>query len=574
MTAESQLIAAARSWIAGDPDPSTRAELEQLIAAEDLGELAERMNGTLAFGTAGLRGRVEAGSNRMNRAVVIRATRGLTDHLLAEGAAGPVVVGRDARLSSGVFMEDTVAVLTAAGLHVEFFPEPVPTPLVAYAALRGGASAAVVVTASHNPPYDNGYKVYADNAAQIIPPTDRAIADAIAAVGPAAAVERTPHALAPSNELASKVTDDLFDDYVEDLRRAIGDRGGDDELSIVYTPLHGVGGRYVLEALRRFGFSRLSPVLEQMQPDGHFPTVAFPNPEEPGALDLAVGHAVATDADLIVANDPDTDRLAAAAPRADGEWRLFTGNQIGMLLADHLLQSTSVEAPIVLSSIVSSPMLASVAQHAGARWARTLTGFKWIWNAALDLEAETGGRFVFGYEEALGYSVAPMVRDKDGISAAVAFVQLAAECRAEGITLWDRLDDLYQRHGLWVSLQESVVRPGSDGAREIADAMSRLGGAAPDWLGKFQVSAATDYRKGADTRPRYLAATALLEYELGDHGRALIRPSGTEPKIKVYVDLKAPPGSFTDTAETEAQLLRDAAAVARDVVAFAGLANR
>lgn len=561
------LYAAAAEWIAGDPDPITRAELQGIIESRDLDELTERMGATLQFGTAGLRGRVEAGSNRMNRATVIRATRGLADYLLATTGIdqGPVVVGRDARLSSAMFMEDTIAVLVAAGFHVRYFEDPVPTPLVAYASLSLGGVAAIVVTASHNPPADNGYKVYASNGAQIIPPTDTQIASAIAAVRRASEVPRAEIVGAA----ASPIGPEMFDEYLHDVAQSLPNTTGDRTISSVYTAMHGVGGKYVVAALDRFGFPHVHPVAAQFEPDGHFPTVAFPNPEEPGAMDLSHELASAIDADLVIANDPDTDRLAVSIPEPGSGYRQLSGNQIGVLLADYMLGGDVVDRPIVMNSIVSSPMLQAIAEHYGAVYDRTLTGFKWIWNAALDLEAEDRGEFVFGYEEALGYSVGQTVRDKDGISAAVAFAALVAESQGDGQTVWDRLSRLYETHGLWVSTQKSIVRPGAEGADEIASAMALLGERTPDTLGGLPVVGVVDYRLGAEDRPRYLAATPLVELSLGDAGRALIRPSGTEPKLKIYVDLRGETGD--DWLRAEEALLEKAQEVAEDAAAFLGI---
>ncbi len=561
------LYAAAAEWIAGDPDPITRAQLQGIVESRDLDELAERMGATLQFGTAGLRGRVEAGSNRMNRATVIRATRGLADYLLATTGTdkGPVVVGRDARLSSATFMEDTIAVLVAAGFRVRYFEDPVPTPLVAYASLSLGGVAAIVVTASHNPPADNGYKVYAANGAQIIPPTDAQIASAIAAVRRASEVPRAEIVGAA----ARSIGEEMFEEYLHDVAQSLPATTGDRTISTVYTAMHGVGGKYVVAALDRFGFSRVHPVAAQFEPDGHFPTVAFPNPEEPGAMDLAHELASSIDADLVIANDPDTDRLAVSIPEPGSGYRQLSGNQIGVLLADYMLSGSAVEQPIVMNSIVSSPMLRLIAEHYAAVYDRTLTGFKWIWNASLDLEAEGRGEFVFGYEEALGYSVGQTVRDKDGISAAVAFAALVAESKGDGETVWDRLERLYEAHGLWVSTQKSIVRPGAEGADEIAAAMALLAGRTPEMLGGLPVVEVTDYRLGAEDRPRYLAATPLVELSLGDAGRALIRPSGTEPKLKIYVDLRGETGD--DWLRAEEALLEKAREVAEDAAIFLGI---
>ena len=560
-------VVAAEEWIAGDPDPVTRAELAALIESANAAELAERMAGTLEFGTAGIRGKVEAGSNRMNRAVVIRTTAGLADHLNGRGS-GLVVIGRDARLSSEAFMTDTIAVLAAAGIPVRYAPDPTPTPVIAYAALHLEATAAVVITASHNPPQDNGYKVYDANGAQIIAPVDAAIASAIAAVGPASGVPRLDDPY--HHHLVAPVAPDIFSSYLSDLgaARTVAPEPGD--LGITYTPMHGVGGRFVVEALAHFGYRNVAPVPEQYDPDGRFPTVAFPNPEEQGALDLATAQAERDGSDLIIANDPDTDRLAVSVPRPGEGWRPLTGNQVGVLLADFILTHGTVPDPIVINSIVSSPMLAAVAEHHGAGFAQTLTGFKWIWNAALELEAAGEGHFVFGYEEALGYSVSRQVRDKDGISAAVVFADLAADARAAGSTVLGRLEDLYRRHGVWVSTQENVVRPGTEGATEIAHAMLQLAEYPPTEVGGYRVVAATDYMVGAGLRPSYLGATPLLALDLGDAGRVLIRPSGTEPKLKVYVDLVAPAGDDQPSV-VERSLLDRAGTLGRAVVDLLGL---
>ncbi len=461
-------------------------------------------------------------------------------------------------------MDDAIAVLVAAGLDVKSFADAIPTPLVAYAARHLGAIAAVVVTASHNPPEDNGYKVYAENGAQIVPPADRGISQAIERVGPAVDVPRSQIV----GDHVVQVPETLFEDYLMDMAEALPTVGGDRSLRIVYTAMHGVGGRYVLAALERFGFKGVHPVAAQLEPDGRFPTVAFPNPEEPGAMDRAHELAAAIDADLVLANDPDTDRLAVSLPEPDGRYRQLTGNQIGALLAEFILSHGEQEAPIVINSIVSSPMLRSIADDHGAVFDRTLTGFKWIWNAALDLEAEGRGHFVFGYEEALGYSVGPAVRDKDGISAAVAFAMLAAEARANGATVWDRLGDLFNRHGVWVSVQQAIVCPGARGADEIAAAMDGLATATPDLLAELPVVAVTDYRQGKDQRPRYLGGTPLVAFDLGEAGRALVRPSGTEPKLKIYVDLRADAGD--DWRATEERIVETAAAVATDLAAFMG----
>jgi phosphomannomutase len=532
----------ARSWIDADPDPSTRAELQQIVDEGDRDELTARMGASLEFGTAGIRGAVGAGPARMNRAVVIRTTFGLARYLESIGAGdGPVVVGFDARPSSRDFAEDTVGVLAAAGSGVVFFPEPAPTPWVAFAAKRLHAVAAVVVTASHNPPADNGYKVYGSDAAQIVPPVDTAIQSAIESAPGAIDIPRLEHAFSSGSALVREVDTDISEWYWEEVS-SLRVRSGGSDLKVVYTPLHGVGGQAVFDVMERAGHTGFMAVPEQAEPDGSFPTVAFPNPEEPGALDLAIYMAQAESADLVIANDPDADRLAVVVPHA-GEWRPMSGNEIGVLLADYVLANDyEPSSAIVASSIVSSPMLGDVAAAYGAHHESTLTGFKWIVRAGRAVEQATGDRFVFGYEEALGYTIGPTVRDKDGIAAALFFTDLVADLAEGGQAPLDRLVELWRRHGIWVSAQASITRRGPEGLEEIRQAIERLGDDPPREVEGLPVTAVTDYRSGGDSRPEWLGEQALIELSLGDRGRVLARPSGTEPKLKVYVDLREDPG--------------------------------
>ena len=538
------LLTRAHEWIAGDPDPATRSELEQLVASSDTETLESRFEGTLTFGTAGIRGEVGAGPNRMNRAVVIRTTAGLATHLGRVGPVGdrPIVVGYDARPTSRGFAEDTAGVLAAAGFPVTFFPDFAPTPLVAFAAKHLDAAAAVVVTASHNPPADNGYKVYDSNAAQIIPPTDVSIARAVDEIGFANDVPRISGVFDGTSELVTVLGDDIVDRYWEEVNRA-RPQPVTSSLRIVYTPMHGVGGVVLSEVFMRAGHSGLIPVPDQAIPDGTFPTVAFPNPEEPGALDLAIDLARSSQADLIVANDPDADRLAVVTPHA-GEWRALSGNEIGVLLGDFVLSHhPNDKTPIVINSIVSSPMLGRIADLRGARHEVTLTGFKWIVNAGLALEDAGEGRFVFGYEEALGYTIGSTVRDKDGISAALVFADLVAVLRAEDQSVIDRLEELWQEAGVWASAQHAVVLPGAEGAHVIQNAVARLASDPPSSIGAFEIESVTDYRIDGEERPFWLGEQALVELSLGSRGRVLVRPSGTEPKLKIYIDLTEAAGN-------------------------------
>jgi phosphomannomutase len=562
------LLERAAAWISGDPDPEAAAFLQALIDRGELEELEARFAGPLVFGTAGLRGLVGPGLSRMNRAVVIRATRGLGDYLVARGSrALPIVVGYDARPDSLRFAADAVGVLLAQGFSVRVFSTEVPTPLVAYAARVLGAGAGIVITASHNPPDYNGYKVYLDHGAQLVPPTDQAIARAIELVGPAKSVRRVEIATSADalTSAAEPVTAELFERYLDEIAATLPSFAPSKGLRIAYTPLHGVGGRFAVRAFDRFGFADFRVVPEQAAPDGRFPTTPFPNPEEKGSLDLGLAFAASEGAELLIANDPDADRLSAAVATPSGRFVQLSGNQIGVLLADELLRHTTATEgtpALVLASVVSSPMLGKLARAYGARFESTLTGFKWLWSAALELERERKGRFVFACEEALGYSVSPAVRDKDGISSAVLLAGIAARLRREQKTLLDRLAELYREHGLWVSVQHSVVRPGVRGNAEIEDAMQRLAASPPSALADRRVSRVRNFREPGD-RPRWLGVSDLIELELEGGGRVLARPSGTEPKLKIYVDLEAPLGANDSVTHVEEEWRERALELAR-----------
>lgn len=561
------LIGVAREWIANDPDPETRAEIQQLIEEQAHGALADRFAGALTFGTAGIRGEVGGGSARMNLAVVIRTTAGLAEYLSSSSGSGPIIVGFDARPDSRRFAEAAGGVLAAADLPVLYFADYVPTPLVAFAAKHLRARAAIVITASHNPPKDNGYKVYGPNAAQIVPPVDEHIQAAIERAPGASAVPRVERAFTESSSLVRPIDLAIVDDYwteVSDVRSR--DRGS--ELSIVYTPLHGVGNELLARVMDAAGHGHLRTVPSQAHPDGAFPTVDFPNPEEPGALDLAYAEAESRRTDLILANDPDADRLAVSVPTGSG-WQQLTGNEVGALLATYLLENAGrTPRPIVASSIVSSPILDSIAASHDALRATTLTGFKWIMHAVLSLEQAGEGRFLFGYEEALGYSVGRVVRDKDGISAAVIFSDLVADLADRGLSIPDRLAEIWSQHGLWVSTQESIKREGADGQRDIREAIARIAKRPPDDLAGESITEVVDYRSGQEERPPWLGAQDLVELRSAS-GRALIRPSGTEPKVKIYVDLKS---ELSGDPVSERRALEEKAGVAgRSIASSLGL---
>ena len=559
------LFTRALLWSVSDPEPEHRDFVRQAVDSRDEATLRELFASSLTFGTAGIRGEVGPGPNRMNRAVVRRTTRGLAEHLLSvhgEEAGRPVVVGFDARPTSAKFAEDTVGVLAAAGLAVIYFPAVTATPLVAFAARHLEAAAAVVITASHNPKWDNGYKVYGDDAAQIIPPHDTAIADAVARVGATDQIPMVADVFATPHPLVSTAPADILDLYWEEVSRARPQPQASD-LRIVYTPLHGVGGSILTALFSRAGHTGIIPVSDQFDPDGSFPTLDFPNPEESGSLDLALDTAAREGADLILANDPDADRLAVVVPTGAGEWRPLSGNEVGALLGDYVLRHYQGDlTPIVVNSIVSSPMLRRIAHLYGARHETTLTGFKWIVNAGLELEAAGEGDFVYGYEEALGYMVGQAVRDKDGLSAALNFTDLAAGLSKEGSSVLARLVEIWDVSGLWVSAQRSIFRRGPEGNEAIRDAVAALAADPPSEVAGVSVESTTDYRSGAEGRPPWLGEQDLVELSLGDKGRILARPSGTEPKLKIYVDLKGECGEDAfashDALEREARKLAGA----------------
>lgn len=534
---DTDLRALALRWMADDPDPQTRAQTQALLDDPDPSGLAAAFGQMLRFGTAGLRGRLGPGPNRMNQALVRRASAGFGRHLLSCFPSGAVAVGFDARHGSRQFAEDTARVLAGLGLTVYLDDRPRPTPCLAFAVKHLGCIGGVMVTASHNPPADNGYKVYWADAAQIIPPHDVAIAAQITAIADLSAV--------PLAELSAvrPMPPEVMTAYAAEVD-ALRCYTGPTDLTVVYTAMHGVGRDAVFEALRRNGYTALHPVAEQVEPDPDFPTVAFPNPEEPGALDLALAQANATGADVILANDPDADRLAVALPTPDG-FRALSGNELGALIAaDRLAHADRGEHPLVATSVVSSQLLQAQAKAAGVAYAQTLTGFKWIANAAL----QHAGRFLFGFEEAIGYSVGEVVRDKDGVSAALVVCDLLARAKAQGRTGWDLLADIYAEHGVHRSVQHSLRMPGAAGAAQIASIMQGLRAEPPQTIAGQPVSAVLDFAQD-DTG---LPATNLLRFTCADGARVLARPSGTEPKIKFYFEVVGPLGASLADGEAAA----------------------
>ena len=538
------LVDQATSWRDDDPDEVTRSELDAVLRAATSGDakagadLADRFSGMLEFGTAGLRGAMGAGPNRMNRAIVIRAAAGLVAYLRESSPEPLVVIGFDARHSSDLFARDTAAVVVAAGGRAMVLPRPLPTPVLAFAIRYLGADAGVMVTASHNPARDNGYKVYLGDGSQIVPPSDGEIAAQIARVRRVADVPRADSGWTTLN-------DDVLEAYLDSAAAVVAPdspRG----LTVVHTALHGVGNDVVVAAFARAGFDAPVVVPSQSRPDPDFPTVSFPNPEEPGAIDAALALAAQVHPDLVLANDPDADRCAVAVPDPDAAtpdnpagWRMLRGDQVGALLGAHILARGVSADAVFANSIVSSRLLAAMAAEAGIRHEETLTGFKWISRVA-------GLRY--GYEEAIGYCVDPQrVRDKDGISAALMLAEMAAGLRAHSRSLLDVLDDLSVRHGVHAT-DAFAVRV--EDLSLIGALMSQLRSTPPGVLGGVPVTRIDDLAQGSGLLP----PTDGLRYLLEDESRVIVRPSGTEPKLKIYLEAIVAVGEFSGlaAARTEA----------------------
>lgn len=560
------------AWIAGDPDPAARAELRGL-APEDL---AARFAAPLTFGTAGLRGPLRAGPSGMNEAVVVRATAGLAAHLRARGEQGAtVVLGRDARRGSEAFARAAAEVLAAAGFDVLAFDDPLPTPVTAFAVRDLDAAAGIQITASHNPPGDNGYKVYLRGGAQIVPPADDAIAAEIRRVGPAVDVPRQAPVAAgdPRGPALVERYKQRTAAILDGAGPTAAEAGAEPPpLRVALTPMHGVGGDIAVEVLRRAGVTDVHVVDEQFAPDPDFPTVAFPNPEEPGAADRLLALAERIEADVAIALDPDADRCALGVDDPRDGWRMLRGDETGPLLAERILGGRTLGGrilgrtgaqpdgarPLVATTIVSSTLLGRIAHARGALQRTTLTGFKWLVRAA---DGVDGARLVYAYEEAIGLCVDPdAVRDKDGISAAVALCRMAADLKNHGGTVPSELDRLAREFGVHAGTQISVRAEGTDG---IAARMRRLRAQPPAALAGTPVTC----RDLAEREDVLRTDAVLLRGDRsGAEVRLVVRPSGTEPKLKAYLEVAlAPggPGELESDRERAASLLSDAAAEVR-----------
>ena len=552
----------ATEWLAADPDPETGAELQALLSGNPV-NLERRFEGRLAFGTAGMRGPMGAGPLHMNRVLVRMVAAALAVRVRQERREQPhVVVGYDARHKSHLFAADTARVLAARQVAVTMVPGPIPTPVLAFAVKHLDASAGVMVTASHNPPSDNGCKVYWRGGRQLAVPIDAEISRIIDRTAPLA-----PTDLAADDDPAiTDAGDDLVEAYLEAVAGLLAP-GGPRSVRLAYTPLHGVGASTFLRTLSRAGFDSPSVVAGQAEPDPDFPTAPFPNPEETGVLDPLMRLAAETGADVALAHDPDADRLAVAVPTG-GRWRPLTGDETGCLLAEHLLRRDGAgrdgRRRLVINTVVSSRLLRCIAAHHGAEWAETLTGFKWIMQAHSQRAATHD--LVLGYEEALGYAVGEAVSDKDGIGAALVLAELVADLKAQRRTLGDLLDDLHRRHGVHATGQRSIRYESPPGSEQpMKRAMAALRAAPPSELAGAAVTEVQDLAAGRGDLPP--ADAVVLEIS-GWEARVIIRPSGTEPKMKVYAQaIVSPDGgdhaalsSARDEARTRISTLLDAAA--------------
>jgi phosphomannomutase len=541
MTQLESLIQQARSWIDQDPDAETVAELEKLISESDEAGLLDRFGQRIGFGTAGLRGLLGAGPNRMNRVLVAQAAAGIAKYLKENFDDPSVVIGYDARKNSDIFAKDSAQIFAGYGVRAHLFPELAATPLVAYAVRNLGASAGVMVTASHNPPGDNGYKVYDFSGSQIVSPMDLEIAKHI-------------DEFAKSSSVASLARSDSFEEvassvrsgYLQSVSGLLNKHSTRKDIKIVYSAMHGVGASFIQEIFRLSGLAEPAQVLSQQEPDGSFPTVVFPNPEEPGAMDESMSTAASQQADLVLVNDPDADRLAVAFKNSDGSYQQLTGDQLGLILGEEMAARASREgrSGSLACSIVSSSALGKVAEHYGFGFEQTLTGFKWVSRVP---------NLIFGYEEALGYCVDwGQVRDKDGLSAALIVADIASALAKQGYTLGDQLEKLMQRYGYFSTGQISIR---VTDLTVIADLMKKLRTNPPEQIAGVD-AVFEDMNQGSGSLP----ATDALRFKLHDGRTVIVRPSGTEPKLKCYLQ------AVSDNEAQSKKLLAELEAAMRQVL--------
>lgn len=544
MNPERKYLFPIQKWLAVDTDLETRASASAMLERDDAVALQAFFGRQLTFGTAGIRGKLGPGPGGMNVVQVRRVALSVLSHLRDEGdSSGVVVIGYDGRKNSRLFAEMSARVFASAGYDVQLFNYVVATPVLSFAVVRLSAVAGIMVTASHNPPDDNGYKVYWGNGAQIVPPHDISIGKRLLELPLTSTTEPSFEALFTDNKIVY-VEDNLLEDYYQQVSAMRLHPSS--PLTIVYSAMHGVGSRFVHEVLKRAGYLDLHSVTQQNDPDPLFSTVKFPNPEEPGAMDLSLALAERVRAELIVANDPDADRLAVGVPKAGGGYQMLSGNDVGVLLGEYLLRHGQWASPMVATTIVSSTMLSKIASHYGATYAETLTGFKWIANQAIAHDSN-GGEFVLGYEEALGYSPGSLVRDKDGVSTLLLFVDFVAWCKREGSSPLAELAAIHRRHGVHVSEQVALKFEGAGGGSKINSIMDRVRAQLPSSIGGEEVVSVSDLAAGTKRNLKTqtletlgLPLSNVVGIYLANGDRVLVRPSGTEPKIKFYFEVVIP----------------------------------
>ncbi len=518
----SELLIQVQEWIVHDPDPETRLELQNLLEQNDLDSLHERFSGRLTFGTAGIRGVQGGGPNRMNQLTLRRVAIGIAKYL---GKDTSVIIGYDARKNSQTYAADMANVLSHYGVHSQIFTEVVPTPLVSFAVRQQSADLGIMITASHNPATDNGCKVFLSDGAQLRSPVDTEIDERIEMS------QFPPREISAGAGEIQEIETKVWDEYCSTIANSV--RGVSGSLTIAYTPLHGVSWKTVKRIFELSGVTDVVTVQSQLHPDPNFPSTPFPNPEEAGSLDLLFEVARNSEADIAIANDPDGDRLAIGVPTTNGEWRILTGDEVGALLCNRILESTTGQNRKVVSSVVSSSLIGKIAKEAEVEHSQTLTGFKWIISEAY---RDPTKKTVFSYEEALGYAVCDSVRDKDGISAALLFIEMAEDLARKNLTILDQINNLSLKHGLHVSRSQALRISDQGSFSQINFAARLLDQKPPESLGGLHIQEFCDYDQAASTAGLLLPQSNMVRLILETGIRILIRPSGTEPVVKVYLE--------------------------------------
>ena len=557
-------------WLTDDCfDKETKNELESIRNNEN--EIKDRFYKELEFGTAGLRGVIGAGTNRMNKYTVGRATQGLANFINKMKISNPgVVISFDSRHMSKEFSEITALVLNANGIRVNLFDNLRPVPELSFAVRYLKATAGIMITASHNPPEYNGYKVYWSDGAQIIPPIDKGIIDEVLTIEDFSLIKTMDKDEAISQGLLNYIGSEVDDAFINALKSSCLNpeiiKKEANNVKIVYTPLHGAGNIPVQRILKELGFKNVYVVPEQEEPDGNFRTVSYPNPEDPKAFELALKLAKKVDADVVLATDPDSDRLGVFSKISNGEYVSYTGNMSALLICEYELSQKRDKGILpnngaIVTTIVSSELTKAIAQYYGAKVFETLTGFKWIGEKIREFEEKDSYKYLFGFEESYGCLIAPHARDKDGISAVMALCEATAYYKSKGLSLWDQMIKIYEKYGYYKEGQISIVLKGADGAAEIKNKMSKMRANPPKELAGLDVLEVRDYQEhivkksNGEIFKTDLPTSNVLYYELSNNSWCCVRPSGTEPKIKFYMGVK---GSTMQDAENQLAVLSEA----------------